>query len=181
MTTRIYVHEGWFNQGTTAAPVDMVIAQRSDLPHEEKSKKFGSSYTAFRWVDSLEEAELEVVPFDLTTCVNNNLMDLLWERYDAVEKAGIKLLLWAYGDEKLASKLHKPNLMTLSNLGFQSTRHALEFCKPYYVEDPLPIYLNNTYETKQKSDKAKVGFCGRGIVTVSRVGWQLLRNFIRTI
>lgn len=181
MTTKIYVDNCWFENKTDAAPLDLVAAHQSDIPDDQKAGEFGSCYTAFSFVNSLEDAELEIVPFDLTICVNHNLMEMVWERYEAVEKAGKKLALWAYGDEKISSGLHKPNLMTFSNLGFQSKRHPLEFCKPYYVEDPLPLYLNNELQTIPKSKKAKVGFCGRGIVTASRVGWQLVRNSKRSL
>lgn len=181
MAIKFYVDQSLLIKDRVVTPIPIVEAQLLDLDESIKCVRYGKAYSAFRLTESLDAAEFEVFPYDLRTCHEEGLLGKLFDRQADTLRRGKRLVLFAYNDECLARHFHRSNLVTFANLGYRSTRGENEFCYPWFIDDPLPTHRDGDLPIKQKGEKALVGFCGRGAVTPSRYGWQLLRNTIRTL
>lgn len=180
MVIKIYIDQHSLIKDHSVKPVHIIEALQSNLNHEDKISKYGSLYTQFRLVDELQHADIEMMPYDLKTCKDHNLLDHIFKRHEVAFDKDKPFVLWADEDEFLASYYHRPGLVTFAYLGYESQRSENEFCAPWFANDPLPIYLDNELTIRQKGAKPVLGFCGRGVVTFSRLVWQLWRNTLRT-
>ena len=180
MTTRIFVDSTFLANAPDSKPIPLVEAHLKDTPTDQKLKTFGKAVSEFELTDTHGEAELEVVPFDLKTCIETGQLDYVFERLGKAVMADKRLALFVNNDDCLASHHHHPNLLTFSHTGFRSVRAEGEFCVPWFIDDPLKIYCDGKLTVRSKSEKPVIGFCGRAAVTPSRLGWQLYRNAVRT-
>lgn len=180
MNIKIYVAPETLIE-TNKNPIHFVEAQLSELTEDEKQSKYGAIYEKFQRVNKIENADIVVMPYDLRTCFELGLIDLMFHLIKKSVHKNKNLLLWATGDQCLHEKYHKPGIITFSEMGFRSRRSKNEFCAPWFATDPLKLYSRKGLPLRKKKGKPVVGFCGQAIVSPSRLAWQLFLNLRRSI
>ncbi len=159
---KLYVGEN-YREPTLFTHVDIVfpiwgVAAKESMPYvRAASLKYQFQEEDFMFVDTIKDADFVVVPYqyDRLRVANPSRLDMILEE---ARRAGKPVLIDGSGDIEHPIDIPNSSVMRVSQYSYSVEKNDLTV--PFPTEDLLEIYGNGTLPSREKPQRAKIGFTG---------------------
>ena len=112
----------------------------------------------YELVNSLEDADIFILPLDIGWYFRNRKEDRFFEVLDKVKAKQKNIWIYSAGD--YGKSLEHSNLYTFRLGGFHSKLNEITFILPSFINDPMELF-DFDFDKIKKTPKPKLGFVGR--------------------
>lgn len=141
---------------------DILRALWNDSSQSERERVYGSRAILFKEVDSVEMADLYLLPLTWNYYVEHNQVGLAEQAAERARQAGKELVVFSEGD--FTANIPFKNTILFEKSAYRSRRRLngnYIYAKPAFIADYLNIYCQGKLQVRQKRDKPVIGFCGQ--------------------
>lgn len=169
---RIYADRTHYVESERKSLNDILKALWNDSSLDERRRAYGSRVELFELASSADTADLHVLPMKWQYYVDRGRIDQAMRVVDGARRAKRPLVVFSVSDFEANFPAHD-GIHLFQASAYRSRRRTGNHAYPAFFADPLE---GRDVETRPKTSKAVVGFCGQAGASIARHAARYVRN-----